>query len=68
MRSLTKRYVRIWFPPEIEPVRMRELPLVAVGGSEDGEDQLTTRNLNPRNVNVFPRIAFGRCFERATVA
>ena len=68
MTSLTKCYVRIRFPPEVEPVRMLELLLVTVGRSEDSEDQLTTRNLKPRNTSVFPRIPFGCCFERATVA
>ena len=45
MHSLTKCHVRIRFPPEVEPVRMLELLLVAVGRGEDSEDQLTTRNL-----------------------
>jgi hypothetical protein len=47
MHSLTKCYVRIRFPPEVEPVRMLELLLVAVGRSEDSEDQLTTRRCPP---------------------
>ena len=68
MHSLTKCYVRIWFAPEVEPVRTLELLLVAVGRSEDSEDQLTTRNLNPRNTGVLPRVPFGRGFERAIVA
>jgi len=68
VHSLTKCYVRIRFTPEVEPVRMLELLLVAVGRSEDSEDQLTTRNLNPRNTGVLPRIPFGCCFERAIVA
>jgi hypothetical protein len=65
MTSLTKCYVRIRFPPEVEPVRMLELLLVAVGRGEDSEDQLTTRNLYPRYAGVLPRVPFGRRFERA---
>jgi len=68
MHSLTKCYVRIRFSPEVEPVRMLELLLVAVSRGEDSEDQLTTLNLKPRNTRVFPRIPFGCCFERTTVA
>jgi len=59
MNAKAKRHVRIRFSSKVEPVTVLELTVVAVGGCEHRQNQLSARNGKPRKRRIRAGIASG---------